>query len=127
NEVTLQYRIGSTGDFTNIAGALYRNDTTTQTGSGVTTPQNLVNVALTLPPACSNQPLVQLRWVNRQISGSGSRPSFAVDNILAAGSGNDTTAPAVSSLLPASGDTAVSPATRPAITFTENVQATADS
>jgi len=127
NEVTLQYRIGSTGDFTNIAGTLYQNDTTTQTGSGVTTPQNLVNIAVTLPPDCNNQPLVQLRWVNRQISGSGSRPGFAVDNILAAGSGNDTTAPAISTLLPASGDTAVSPAIRPAITFTENIQAAAGS
>lgn len=123
NEVTLQYRIGSTGVFTNVQGTLYQNDTLTQTSSGVTTPQNLVNIAVTLPPACDNQALVQLRWVNRQISGAGSRPSFAVDNILAAGSGGDTSAPAISALLPANGDTAASPATRPAITFTENIQA----
>jgi hypothetical protein len=125
NEVTLQYRIGNGGAFTNVPGTLYRNDTLNQTGSGVTTPQHLVNIAVTLPPECSNQPLVQLRWVNRQISGAGSRPGFAVDNVLAAGSGGDTTAPAISSLLPLNGDTAVSPATRPSITFTENVQAAA--
>jgi hypothetical protein len=124
NEVSLQYRIGSTGDFTNIAGTLYQNNTVTQTGSGITIPQNLVNISVTLPADCNNQALVQLRWVNRQIGGAGSRPSFAVDNIIAvAGSGGDTTAPAISALLPASGDTAVSPATRPTITFTENIQA----
>ncbi|HEY0609979.1 MAG TPA: Ig-like domain-containing protein, partial [Chitinophaga sp.] len=122
NEVTLQYRIGSTGTFTSVPGTLYQNDTVNQTGSGITTPENLVNIAVTLPPACSNQALVQLRWVNRQISGAGSRPSFAVDNILAAGSGGDTTAPAISALIPANGDPAVSPATRPQITFTENIK-----
>jgi len=122
NEVTLQYRIGSAGSFTNVPGTLYQNDTINQTGSGITAPENLVNIAVTLPPACSNQALVQLRWVNRQISGAGSRPSFAVDNILAAGSGGDTTAPAISALLPASGDSSVSPATRPQITFTENIK-----
>lgn len=123
NEVTLQYRIGSTGAFTNVSGTLYQNDTTNQSGSGITTPQRLVNIAVTLPPECSNQSLVQLRWVNRQIGGAGSRPSFAVDNILAAGSGGDTTAPAISALFPASGDSSVSPATRPQITFTENIKA----
>ncbi|WP_298731909.1 Ig-like domain-containing protein [uncultured Chitinophaga sp.] len=122
NEVSLQYRIGSTGAFTNVPGTLYQNDTTQQTTSGLTTPQRLVNIAVTLPPECSNQALVQLRWVNRQVSGAGSRPGFAVDNILAAGSGGDTIAPAISSLLPASGDSSVAPATRPQITFTENIK-----
>lgn len=123
NEVTLQYRIGSTGVFSNVDGTLYRNDTVGQTASGVTTPQNLVNIAVTLPPACNNQALVQLRWVNRQISGAGSRPSFAIDNILAAGSGGDTTAPAITALSPFNGDTAASPAARPTITFSEHIQA----
>ncbi|KAA2240586.1 T9SS type A sorting domain-containing protein [Chitinophaga agrisoli] len=123
NEVMLQYRIGNAGNFTNIAGTVYQNNNITQTGSGVTTPQNLVNIMVTLPPDCSNQPLVQLRWANRQITGAGSRPSFAIDNIQASSSGSDTVAPAISMLQPANGEAAAAPTVRPAITFTENIQA----
>ncbi|HEY8917130.1 MAG TPA: Ig-like domain-containing protein [Chitinophaga sp.] len=123
NEVTLQYRIGSTGAFTNIPGTLYQNDTTTQTTSGVTTPQKPATISVVLPPDCNNQPLVQLRWVNRQVSGAGSRPSFAIDNIVAGGgSTGDTTAPAISALLPVNGDTAAALDVHPRITFTENIK-----
>jgi hypothetical protein len=123
NEVILQYRIGSTGSFTNITGTEYQNTTTTQTASGVTTPLDPATKTLVLPAECNNQLLVQLRWVNRQISGAGSRPSFAVDNIQAGSSGADTTPPAISALLPANNATGVAPVIQPAITFTENVQA----
>jgi hypothetical protein len=123
NEVILQYRIGNTGSFTNISGTEYQNTTTTQTTSGVTAPLDPATKTLVLPAECNSQPLVQLRWVNRQISGAGSRPSFAVDNIQAGSSGADTTPPAISALLPANHSTAVAPTVQPAITFTENVQA----
>ena len=122
NEVILQYRTGSTGSFTNITGTEYQNTTTTQTASGVTTPLDPATKSLVLPSDCNNQPLVQLRWVNRQISGGGSRPSFAVDNIQAGSTGADTTPPAVNSLLPANNSTGAAPSTQPAVTFTENVQ-----
>jgi hypothetical protein len=123
NEVILQYRIGSTGNFTNVSGTEYQNSTTTQTTSGVTTPLDPATKTLVLPVDCNNQPLVQLRWVNRQIGGAGSRPSFAVDNILAGSGGADTTPPAISILQPANGATDVAPTAQPAITFTENIQA----
>lgn len=123
NEVVVQYRIGNTGSFVNIGETAYQNDTITQTGSGVTLPQNLVNKSVLLPPACNNQPLVQLRWVNRQISGAGSRPGFAIDNIFAAGSGRDSTAPVISQLIPANAAVDVSPVTSPEIIFSENIQA----
>lgn len=123
NEVILQYRIGSTGSFVNITGTEYQNSTTTQTGSGVVTPLDNMVKSIVLPAACDNQPLVQLRWVNRQISGSGSRPSFAVDNIIAGSGGADVTPPAISALLPANGTIGNSPSTQPAITFSENIQA----
>lgn len=123
NEVILQYRIGSTGSFTNITGTEYQNTTTTQTASGVTTPLDPATKTLVLPSDCNNQTLVQLRWVNRQVSGGGSRPSFAVDNIQAGSTGADTTPPAISSLLPANNSTGATPSTQPTITFTENVQA----
>lgn len=123
NEVVVQYRIGDTGSFINIGETAYQNDTITQTGSGVTLPQHAVNKSVLLPPACNNQALVQLRWVNRQISGAGSRPGFAIDNILANGSGSDTTSPVISNLVPANAAVGVSPVTSPQITFSENIQA----
>lgn len=123
NEVIVQYRIGDTGSFINIGETAYQNDTITQTGSGVTLPQHAVNKSVLLPPACNNQALVQLRWVNRQISGAGSRPGFAIDNILANGSGSDTTSPVISNLVPANAAVGVSPVTSPQITFSENIQA----
>lgn len=122
NEVILQYRIGVTGTFTGISGTEYQNNTQQQTGSGVTTPQNVAARTLVLPPACDNQPVVQLRWVNRQISGAGSRPGFAVDNIIAAGSGADTVPPVISLLQPANGDSGVAPGSVLIATFSENIQ-----
>lgn len=123
NEVVLQYRIGNTGSFTVISETAYQNDTIQQTGSGITIPQHPVSATIILPPGCNNQPLVQLRWVNRQISGAGSRPGFAIDNITASGSGKDTTPPAISLLTPANATTDISPVTSPEIIFTENIQA----
>ncbi|WP_163398946.1 T9SS-dependent choice-of-anchor J family protein [Flavobacterium fluviatile] len=81
NEMVLQYRVGTTASFTSILETAYRNNTTTQTDSGNTTPQNPKTIQVTLPAECNNQPVVQIRWISRQESGSGSRPSFAIDNI----------------------------------------------
>ncbi|MDZ7366568.1 MAG: hypothetical protein ONB43_11950 [candidate division KSB1 bacterium] len=84
NQVDLQYRVGTSGAFTSVSGnanGIYESNTTTQTGSGVTTPQNLQAKTFTLPSVCDNQATVQLRWVQRDVTGAGSRPGFAVDNI----------------------------------------------
>lgn len=80
NEITLQYRIGTTGTFTTITGIEYQNNTTIQT-TAVTTPQNLQSKSYVLPSACDNQSVVQLRWAARDVTGSGARASFALDNI----------------------------------------------
>ncbi|MGZ4060289.1 MAG: T9SS type A sorting domain-containing protein [Bacteroidia bacterium] len=80
NEVTLQYRIGTAGNFISLTGIEYQNNTTSQT-SAVTTPQNLLTKTITLPATCDNQAVVQLRWAARDVSGAGSRASFAFDNI----------------------------------------------
>lgn len=82
NEVTLQYRIGTSGTFTTLSGIEYQNNTTLATTSGSTAPQNTESKSITLPAGCDNQSVVQLRWISRQVSGAGSRPSFAVDNIF---------------------------------------------
>ncbi|MDD2331188.1 MAG: hypothetical protein PHI68_00905, partial [Candidatus Cloacimonetes bacterium] len=79
NEITLQYRVGTTGTFNTLTGIEYQNNTVTQTTG--TTPQNLQNMVISLPPDCDNQEVVQIRWITRQASGGGSRPSFAIDNI----------------------------------------------
>ncbi len=83
NNVELQYRVGnSVGAFTSATGSIYRNNTTTQTGT-TTTPQNAIRVRFTLPAACNNQSFVQLRWVQRDSAGtSAQRPSFCIDNII---------------------------------------------
>ena len=85
NEVTLQYRIGTSGAWNNVTGVEYQNIGTGQT-TAVTTPQNLQTKSTTLPSACNNQAVVQLRWASRQVSGSGGRPSFALDNLNINGS-----------------------------------------
>lgn len=81
NEVTLQYRIGTTGSFTSLTGIEYQNNTLRQTGSGVTTPQKNERKYIRLPADCDSEAVVQLRWVSRQLSGGGARPSFAIDSI----------------------------------------------
>ena len=117
NEVTLQYRIGTTGAFTNLTGIEYQNNTTLQTGA-VTTPQNSQNKSIALPASCNNQPVVQIRWASRQISGSGSRASFAVDNILV---NEISSSPAIITLSPANLTTNV-PLSFPAtVTFNTNI------
>jgi hypothetical protein len=86
NQADVQFRIGGSGNFTSLSGApngIYQNNTTTQTGSGITIPQNSLFKSFALPPACNNQSNVQIRWVQRDASGSGSRPGFAIDNVMA--------------------------------------------
>lgn len=85
NEATLQYRVGTLGNFTTLTSIAYQNNSTTQT-SAVTTPQNLQSKSVTLPSACNNQSIVQLRWTQIDVTGAGARPSFAVDNIAISGS-----------------------------------------
>ncbi|HRH67574.1 MAG TPA: hypothetical protein PLU53_14830, partial [Bacteroidia bacterium] len=85
NEVILQYRVGVSGTWTNVTGTEYQNNTVLQT-TAVTTPQNSQTKTITLPGAADNQAVVQLRWATRQVSGAGSRPGFAVDNINVTGS-----------------------------------------
>ncbi len=81
NEAVLQYRIGTSGAFINIVGTEYRNNEEKFATSGNTEPQKVERFTITLPEEANNQEVVQLRWASRQISGGGSRPSFAVDNV----------------------------------------------
>ncbi len=80
NEMVLQYRVGTTSTFTSLLETAYINNTTLQVGA-VTDPQNVRRIKVTLPAECDNQSVVQIRWISKQNSGAGSRPSFAIDNI----------------------------------------------
>lgn len=80
NEMVLQYRIGTTAAFVSLLPTAYVNNDVKQI-TAVTTPQNVKTIKVTLPAECENQPVVQIRWISKQNSGGGSRPSFAIDNI----------------------------------------------
>ncbi|WP_406844362.1 choice-of-anchor J domain-containing protein [Flavobacterium soyae] len=80
NEMVLQYRVGTSAPFTSLLSTAYANNDVKQT-TAVTTPQNLKTIKVTLPAECDNQPIVQIRWISRQVSGAGARPSFAIDNV----------------------------------------------
>ena len=77
--VTMNYRIGATGTWTAPSGAAYTyTDTSTHAF-----PQNFSFGPITLPSSCNNQPVVEVRWVMRQASGTtGSRPPHYVGHIL---------------------------------------------
>ncbi len=112
-ELGVQYRIGITGIFTNITGSTYQNNVAVNntTGTGSVNP---VTVNFTLPAACVNQAIVQLRWIQRDVSGAGGRPSFSVDDIAISGSPLLSSNADLSNLTLSSG--ALSPAFAPATT-----------
>ena len=114
NEVTLQYRVGTSGAFTTLSGIEYQNNTTLQTGAGVTAPQNLQTKTISLPAACDNQPIIQLRWASRQVSGAGARPSFALDNLTV----TETGGPVLPTIAITSSVNPAEPATNGSFTIT---------
>jgi len=80
NEMILQYRVGTNTPFISLLPTAYTNNDVKQI-TAVTTPQNLKKIKIILPSECENQAIVQIRWISKQNSGAGSRPSFAIDNI----------------------------------------------
>jgi trimeric autotransporter adhesin len=82
NEMVLQYRVGEspTTEFVSLPETAYQNNNTVQT-SAVTDPQNLKTIKVVLPDDCNNKAVVQIRWISKDVSGTGGRTSFAIDNI----------------------------------------------
>jgi len=72
--VALQYRIGNSGNFTNIPAGFVADATTGPSLATLVTP-----VAVTLPAAANNQPLVQVRIITTDAVGSDEW--VGVDNI----------------------------------------------
>lgn len=87
NDVDLQYQIGASGSgWVSVSGnpdGIYQSvPGPKKIVAGDISPQNLQTVSLALPPACWNQPVVQLRWLQKDRAGQcGPRPSFALDNV----------------------------------------------
>ena len=77
NEFTLQYRVGTSGSFTTLF-TVYSNNTTNQT-TAVTTPQNNQLKNYLLPTDADNQPVVQVRWVQRDNNGSYNPTKQSID------------------------------------------------
>lgn len=72
--LALQYRIGTSGTFTTVAGTTY-----TTTAAAQAAAQNFSNIAL--PSSCNNQPVVQVRWIYWEVSGAGGRDPIRLDDI----------------------------------------------
>ncbi len=83
DELGLQYRIGTSGTFTNISTD-YWNSVTNNSTTAVVTPSNSAIITATLPSACNGQSVVQLRWVMKDSIGAGNRPSFSITNVTVA-------------------------------------------
>ena len=88
NELVLQYRVGTTDAFITLLPTAYSSGVTGQTSGK--TGQSIQKIKVVLPTECDNKEVIQIRWISRQVSGGGSRPSFAVDNISV---NNDVTPP----------------------------------
>lgn len=79
DKFALQYRVGTSGNFTDVNGTTYQNNASATTSGS--TASNVVTISVILPAACNNQSVVQLRWIYQDMSGSGGRPSFSIDNV----------------------------------------------
>jgi endonuclease G len=80
--IALQYRIGNTGLYTNIAAGFVPDATTGGTATQVTP------VSVALPVECENKPLVQLRIITTNAAGNDE--AVGIDDINITGTGGET-------------------------------------
>ena len=95
--LTLQYRVGTSGNFTTVSGSTY----TTNNGgvAGTQAASTFTNIAL--PSACDGQSVVQIRWLYYEsASQSGSRDAITLDDITISSSSAVTPSIAISSAHP---------------------------
>ena len=90
--VALQYRVGTSGNFTNVPAAFVADATTGPSLATLVTPVNV-----SLPAAVANQPVVQLRIMTANATGSDEW--VGVDDISVTASASDA-APTVQSTSP---------------------------
>jgi hypothetical protein len=74
--LVLQYRVGTSGSWSNISGGVYSHSSADRANGTV---DNFTN--LSLPTAAENQPVVQLRWASWRGTQTGNSSGVAVDNV----------------------------------------------
>ena len=114
-QVALQYRLGETGDFTNVPAGYVADATTGPSAATQVTP-----VSVTLPAEAGDQPLLQIRVITSNAGGSDEW--VGVDDIvITGGPPPDDQAPLITSTTPADGATDVAIDANLSITFSEPV------
>ena len=84
--LVLQYRIGTSGAWSNIASSVYSHSSSDRTNGAI---DNFTNLAL--PTAAENQPVVQLRWASWRGTQTGNSSGIAIDNVSVSATPNGTT------------------------------------
>ncbi len=112
-QVALQYRLASSGSFTNLPAG-YVADAT----GGPSLATQVTPVSVTLPPAANNQPIVQLRVITTDAPGNDEW--VGIDDISVTGLPPDT-APSVAATTPTDGAVDVAVGTNLQVTFSEPV------
>ncbi len=115
-QVALHYRVGGSGNFTNVPAA-YIADATVQ-GAIQSTP-----VSVTLPADANNQPLLQLRIMTSNAADVDEW--VGIDDISISGTANGDPAPYVSAVSPANNASGVALNANLSVTFSEPVTAAA--
>lgn len=121
--VALQYRIGNSGDYTNIPGRGFIPDATE--GPSLAGLETRINVTLE-DPAANNQPQLQVRIITTNATGDDEW--VGVDDISITGTplgGGQDVAPFITSIVPPNGANATAE-TNITISFSEPVTATAN-
>ncbi len=117
-QVALQYRVGTTGEFTNVAAAYIVDATSGPSLATLVTP-----VSVTLPAAANNQAQLQLRIMTTNATGNDEW--VGIDNISITGTDLLVdTAPSVSGTTPTNGSIDIARNSNITINFNEAVDVT---
>ena len=84
NALVLQYRVGTSGNFTDVSGTTYTSSGTSQAAAQTFS-------SIVLPAAANGQSVVQVRWLYYYVSGSGSRDRIRLDEITISSSASGGT------------------------------------
>jgi hypothetical protein len=114
-QVALQYRVGSSGDYTNLPVGYVADATTGPSQATLVTP-----VSVILPAAADNQPLVQIRIITADAAGSDEWVGIDDISITTGGIAQDD-APTVTTTTPAGGASDVAVDSNITINFSEPV------
>ena len=117
-QVALQYRIGETGNFSNVPAGYVADATTGPSLATLVTPVNV-----TLASSAGNQPQLQVRVITTNATGNDEW--VGIDDVSITGTAAEQ-APQVASTVPANGATNVPLSSNITVTFSESVDVTGD-